>query len=50
MPDRLTVTRTFGKTGVTVPVIGYGTAPLGKENISREHAVRCLNRAIDLGK
>ncbi len=49
MPDRLTVTRTFGKTGVTVPVIGYGTAPLGKENISREHAVRCLNRAIDLG-
>src|SRR5919112_5033633 len=49
MPDRLTVTRTFGKTGQTVPVIGYGTAPLGKEDISREHAVRCLNRAIDLG-
>ena len=49
MADTLTVTRTFGKTGVTVPVIGYGTAPLGKENVSREHAVRCLNRAIDLG-
>lgn len=49
MVDTLTVTRTFGKTGVTVPVIGYGTAPLGKENIAREHAVRCLNRAIDLG-
>ena len=49
MADKLTVTRTFGKTGVTVPVIGYGTAPLGKEDITREHAVRCLNRAIDLG-
>jgi len=49
MADKLTLTRTLGKTGVTVPVIGYGTAPLGKENITREHAVRCLNRAIDLG-
>ena len=49
MPAKLTVRRTFGKTGVEVPVIGYGTAPLGKETISPEHAVRCLNRAIDLG-
>jgi aryl-alcohol dehydrogenase-like predicted oxidoreductase len=49
MADKLTLTRTLGKTCVTVPVIGYGTAPLGKENITREHAVRCLNRAIDLG-
>ena len=32
-----------------MPLIGYGTAPLGKEQITREHAVRCLNHAIDLG-
>src|SRR3712207_4353496 len=32
-----------------VSPIGYGTAPLGKEHVSREFAVRCLNRAIDLG-
>lgn len=43
-PDRV-----FGKTGVQVPLIGYGTAPLGKEHVSTEHAVRCLNHAIDLG-
>jgi aryl-alcohol dehydrogenase-like predicted oxidoreductase len=29
--------------------VGYGTAPLGKEKVTREHAVRCLNHAIDLG-
>lgn len=39
----------MGKTGVTVPLIGYGTAPLGKDKVSQEHAVRCLNHAIDLG-
>jgi aryl-alcohol dehydrogenase-like predicted oxidoreductase len=32
-----------------VPLLGYGTAPLGKDQITREHAVRCLNHAIDLG-
>ncbi|MDQ3814895.1 MAG: aldo/keto reductase [Armatimonadota bacterium] len=41
--------RPFGSTGVAVPLIGYGTAPLGKNNVSREHAVRCLNHAIDSG-
>src|SRR3978361_748869 len=41
--------RSLGATGITVPLVGYGTAPLGKEDISREHAVRCLNHAIDLG-
>ncbi len=42
--------RTLGATGVQVPVIGYGTAPLGKEkNATREQAVRCLNHAIDRG-
>lgn len=49
MPPRLEPTRPFGSTGVTVPLIGYGTAPLGKDHISREHAVRCLNHAIDRG-
>jgi aryl-alcohol dehydrogenase-like predicted oxidoreductase len=41
--------RPLGSTGVTVPLIGYGTAPLGKEKVSREHAHRCLNHAIDRG-
>jgi uncharacterized protein len=41
--------RAFGSTGIQVPLIGYGTAPLGKEHVTRKHAVRCLNHAIDLG-
>ena len=41
--------RPLGATGVMVPLVGYGTAPLGKPDVAREHAVRCLNRAIDLG-
>jgi aryl-alcohol dehydrogenase-like predicted oxidoreductase len=41
--------RPLGNTGVTVPLVGYGTAPLGKEQISRARAVRCLNHAIDAG-
>jgi len=41
--------RPLGKTGVNVPLVGYGTAPLGQESISRENALRCLNLAIDLG-
>lgn len=49
MTPRLEPARSFGATGVTVPLLGYGTAPLGKEHISRAHAVRCLNHAIDHG-
>lgn len=49
MPTQLQPAQPFGATGVTVPPIGYGTAPLGKEQITREHAMRCLNHAIDLG-
>jgi len=49
MPTPLGPVRPLGATGVTVPLVGYGTAPLGKEKISREHAVRCLHHAIDLG-
>ncbi|MEA2523587.1 MAG: hypothetical protein QOF73_814 [Thermomicrobiales bacterium] len=45
----LAAARPLGATGVTVPLVGYGTAPLGKPEVSREHAVRCLNHAIDLG-
>lgn len=41
--------RQLGATGVQVPLIGYGTAPLGKPEVSRDHAVRCLNHAMDLG-
>jgi uncharacterized protein len=46
---RLEPQRPFGKTGVSVPLIAYGTAPLGKPHVNRLHAVRCLNHAIDLG-
>src|SRR5918911_4985609 len=49
MAQALQPARQLGSTGVTVPLVGYGTAPLGKPHISREHAARCLNHAIDLG-
>ena len=50
MSEILQPTRQLGATGVTVPIIGYGTAPLGKEkHATREQAVRCLNLAIDRG-
>lgn len=49
MPTRLEPERPLGATGITVPLVGYGTAPLGKREVSREHAVRCLNHAIDRG-
>src|SRR5215210_5679764 len=49
MPTVLSPSRPLGSTGITVPLIGYGTAPLGKEHVTREHATRCLNHAIDLG-
>ena len=49
MANALLPTRTLGATGVTVPVLGYGTAPLGKSHVTREHAERCLNHAIDSG-
>jgi aryl-alcohol dehydrogenase-like predicted oxidoreductase len=49
MPEILKPSRALGKTGVSVPLVGYGTAPLGKEKVTREHAVRCLNLAIDRG-
>src|SRR5918911_689151 len=49
MAQALQPARQLGSTGVTVPLVGYGTAPLGKPEISREHAVACLNHAIDLG-
>lgn len=49
MATHLRPMRPFGATGVTVPLLGYGTAPLGKEHITRAHAERCLNHAIDSG-
>ena len=41
--------RNFGATGVQVPLIGYGTAPLGQKEVAPDHAVRCLHHAIDAG-
>lgn len=48
-PTTLRPARPLGTTGVLVPLLGYGTAPLGKPDIDRAHAVRCLNHAIDRG-
>ncbi|HEU5098479.1 MAG TPA: aldo/keto reductase [Roseiflexaceae bacterium] len=45
--------RPLGKTGVEVPIIGYGTAPLGKIKIMDapllNKSAKLLNHAIDLG-
>jgi aryl-alcohol dehydrogenase-like predicted oxidoreductase len=45
--------RPLGKTGVQVPIIGYGTAPLGKIKVMDagplNKSVRLLNHAIDQG-
>jgi aryl-alcohol dehydrogenase-like predicted oxidoreductase len=49
MASNVLPTRPFGATGVTVSLLGYGTAPLGKEHITRSYAERCLNHAIDSG-
>jgi len=49
MATRLEPMRPFGATGLSVPLLGYGTAPLGKEHITRAHAEACLNHAIDRG-
>lgn len=50
MPERLTPQRSLGNTGVRVPLIGYGTAPLGKtDKIPCEKGIECLNHAIDRG-
>jgi aryl-alcohol dehydrogenase-like predicted oxidoreductase len=50
MAAKLQHSRPFGATGVEVPIIGYGTAPLGKEDkIPRADGVRFLNHAIDCG-
>lgn len=50
MPPRLTPQRELGKTGIRVPLIGYGTAPLGKtDKIPQEKGVAALHHAIDSG-
>src|SRR3954449_5165001 len=49
MSVRLTPKRELGKTGVKVPLVGYGTAPLGKSGVARKEAAECLNHAIDRG-
>lgn len=49
MAQTLAPDRPLGKTGITVPLVGYGTAPLGKERVTSETGVDCLNYAIDHG-
>lgn len=45
--------RPLGKTGIQVPIIGYGTAPLGKIKLMDapvlNKSARLLNHAIDMG-
>ncbi len=49
MATTLQPSRALGSTGITVPVLGYGTAPLGKPDVTRQHAEQCLNHAVDRG-
>jgi aryl-alcohol dehydrogenase-like predicted oxidoreductase len=49
MTTRLEPARQLGQTGVTVPLIGYGTAPLGRKETSAKEAAACLEAAIDRG-
>src|SRR5688572_18243211 len=50
MAAKLAPQRTLGKTGVKVPLIGYGTSPLGKpDKVPPKEAVRLINHAIDRG-
>src|SRR5262249_12045273 len=41
-------TRVLGKTGVRVPILGFGTAPMGVKR-SLKDAVELVHRALDLG-
>jgi aryl-alcohol dehydrogenase-like predicted oxidoreductase len=41
--------RPFGRTGVHVPVLGFGAMQAGDPRLSEEHAARLLNHALDLG-
>jgi len=41
--------RPFGRTGLEVPVLGFGAMQAGDPRLSEEHAARLLNHAVDLG-
>lgn len=41
--------RPFGRTGLEVPVLGFGAMQAGDPRLSEEHAARLLNHALDLG-
>src|SRR5438876_8168527 len=41
--------RTLGRTGVKVPIIGFGLAPLGSDRTSAAEAEQIVRGAIDLG-
>src|SRR5512138_3857982 len=49
MDEKIQPSRTLGATGVRVPLVGYGTAPLGRPDVTRAHATDCLDHAIDRG-
>ena len=42
-------TRPFGTTGLSVPVLGLGTAQVGSPDVPEANAARLLNRALDEG-
>jgi aryl-alcohol dehydrogenase-like predicted oxidoreductase len=41
--------RAFGRSGLEVPVLGFGAMQAGDPDLSEEHAARLLNHALDLG-
>jgi aryl-alcohol dehydrogenase-like predicted oxidoreductase len=42
-------TRVLGRTGVRVPLLGFGMAPMGSDSTTPREAARLVNLAIDLG-
>jgi aryl-alcohol dehydrogenase-like predicted oxidoreductase len=44
-------TRTLGKTGLRLPILGFGAAPLGQEfrNVTVDEAIRAVHVALDCG-
>jgi len=41
--------RAFGRTGVVVPVLGFGAMPVGDPDFSEDEAARVLNGVVDAG-
>src|SRR4051794_28359829 len=43
------MTRSFGKTGLSVSALGFGAGQIGSPELNEEEAARLLHGALDLG-